>query len=85
MATAYEEDVVIAFRQRFEEELRRSQQAGFTPEPVIVDGDSLEANLLRLAGSHAELQREVALLRTIILRLVSEPVDAGEPDGSAAP
>jgi len=85
MATTYEEDVVIAFRQRFEEELRRTQQAGFTPEPVLVEGDTPEDNLRRLAGSHAELQREVALLRTIILRLVSEPVDAGDSGGTAAP
>jgi hypothetical protein len=28
-----------------------------------------------LAERHAELEHEVALLRTIILRLISEPVD----------
>lgn len=75
MSTAYEEDVVIAFRQALEEELRRSQQADFQPDPVVVVGASLESNFDRLATSHAELQREVALLRTIILKLVSQPVD----------
>ena len=75
--TAHEEDVVIVFRQAVEEELRRAQH-GDPETPVYVEGESVEDNLKRLAHSHAELAHEVALLRTIILRLVSDPLDEAD-------
>ncbi len=72
---AHEEDVVIAFRQAVEEELRKAMH-GDSPQADIFDGGaSTEESLRRLATRHDELQHEVALLRTIVLRLVSEPVD----------
>ena len=75
MAFAHEEDVVIAFRQAVEEEMQKAM-AGEVPHPDIFDGGvSTEEALRRLAARHAELAHEVALLRTILLRLVSEPVD----------
>lgn len=77
MATAHEEDVVIAFRQAVEEELRRAQDGEVGAGPAITPGASTEDNLMSLARSHAALQHEVALLRTIILRLVSQPLDDG--------
>ena len=79
MATAHEEDVVIAFRQAVEEELRRAQDGEAQPELTLVEDASIEENLHRLAHSHDNLQREVALLRTIILKLVSQPLDEGDP------
>lgn len=75
--TAHEEDVVIAFRQAVEEEMRRVQ-TGAPSEPTIRPGDSTEDSLKRLAARHADLEHEVALLRTIILRLVSEPIDESD-------
>lgn len=75
MATMHENDVVIAFRQALEEELHHLQDDAAATEPVFVSGASAEENLQRLAHSHALLQSEVALLRTIILKLISEPVD----------
>lgn len=74
MAIAHEDDVVIAFRQAVEEELRRVEE-GAKAEPVMIEGASPEENLARLAQSHERLQTEVALLRTVILKLVSEPID----------
>lgn len=72
---AHEEDVVIAFRQAVEEELHRAMR-GAAPPVEIFDGDvPVEEALRRLEARHNELQHEVALLRTIVLRLVSEPVD----------
>ena len=75
MALAHEDDVVIAFRQAVEEELRRVEEGAQT-EPVLVEGASIEENMARLAQSHERLQTEVALLRTVILKLVSNPLDA---------
>lgn len=75
MATAHEQDVVIAFRQAVEEELRQVQKGHGSIEPVWLDGGTTDENLARLAESHAKLQHEVALLRTIILKLVSDPVE----------
>jgi hypothetical protein len=74
---ANEEDVVIAFRQALEEELQKAQQGKKKSayEDIFDGGASLEEALRRLSLRHDELQREVALLRTIVLRLVSEPVD----------
>lgn len=75
---AHEEDVVIAFRQAVEEEMRRANH-GTAPFNDIFDGGvSPEVALRRLSDRHNELQHEVALLRTIVLRLVSEPVDNGQ-------
>lgn len=75
MANINEQDVVIAFRQSLEEELRRLQSEDDTTAPIYDANRSAEDNLARLAQSHAHLQSEVALLRTIILKLISEPVD----------
>lgn len=74
MATAHEDDVVHAFRQALEEELRRVQE-GARHEPLLLQGASAQENLERLVQSHERLQSEVALLRTVILKLVSQPVD----------
>ena len=76
MMSAHEEDVVMAFRQAVEEELRKVQ-SGHAPshEDIFSGGASLEEAVRRLAARHAALEHEVALLRTIVLRLVSEPVD----------
>jgi hypothetical protein len=74
MASANEQDVVIAFRQAVEEELRRSQEGG-EPEPVLAPGDDAETSVRKLAARYSNLEHEVALLRTIILKLISEPVD----------
>ena len=77
MAQINEEDVVIAFRQALEEELHRAQK-GDEVHAVYHDGASTEENLQRLVKSHLQLQSEVALLRTVILRLLSQPVDSEE-------
>ncbi len=75
MTTAHEEDVVIAFRQAVEEEMQKTMAGEMTPVDIFAGGASAEEALRRLAARHAELEQEVALLRTILLRLVSEPVD----------
>ncbi len=75
MTSANEQDVVIAFRQAVEEEMRRARENGSTRPDIFAGGASTEESLHRLAQRHAELEHEVALLRTIILRLISEPVD----------
>jgi hypothetical protein len=74
---ANEEDVVIAFRQAVEEELQKAQHSGTKSarDDIFAGGASSEEALRRLSLRHDDLQREVALLRTIVLRLVSEPVD----------
>ena len=74
MSGANEQDVVIAFRQAVEQEMRRAQDGNHRPE-FFAEGASLEQTVRLLAERHAELEQEVALLRTIILRLLSEPVD----------
>lgn len=78
MTPIHEDDVVLAFRQSLEEELRHLQSQESVAEPILIDGAGADENLKRLAASHARLQSEVALLRTIILKLISEPVDATE-------
>jgi hypothetical protein len=78
MATANEDDVVQAFRQAVEEELRRAQDGG-QHEPHFILGAPAEENLQRLAVAHERLQSEVALLRTVILKLVSQPIDFDTP------
>ena len=72
---ANEEDVVIAFRQAVEEELQKAQHGSTGHADIFAGGVSTEEALQRLAAKHDELQHEVALLRTIVLRLVSEPLD----------
>ena len=74
MSIAHEDDVVYAFRQAVEEELRRVQ-GGEQHEPHFIAGAPAEENLQRLAEAHARLETEVALLRTVILKLVSQPLD----------
>lgn len=75
MASAHEEDVVIAFRQAVEEELQKAMAGELPSVDIFANAASPEEALRRLAARHAELEHEVALLRTILLRLVSEPVD----------
>ena len=75
MALAHEDDVVFAFRQTLQEELRRVQDGGDS-EPLFIEGAPADENLRRLVKSHEHLQCEVALLRTVILKLVSQPVDS---------
>ena len=70
-----EQDVVIAFRQAIEDELRRAQADGEPRESLMQEGLSTEETLHRLVARHEELEHEVKLLRTIILKLISEPVD----------
>ncbi len=71
---AHEDDVVLAFRQAVEEEMRK-MQSGKSRPPINTDVMKFEDSLRELASRHQELEHEVALLRTIVLRLVSEPVD----------
>ena len=76
MPSANEEDVVLAFRQAVEEEIRKMQSGhAYKREDIFAGGASLEEALKRLCQRHEELEHEVALLRTIVLRLVSDPVD----------
>ena len=70
-----EQDVVIAFRQAVEEELRRAQENGEPRDSLLQAGLSTEELVRRLVARHEELEHEVKLLRTIILKLISEPVD----------
>lgn len=75
MSGAHEEDVVIAFRQAVEEELRTAQRGTPKARDVMAESSSLEDAVRLLSQRHDDLAHEVALLRTIVLRLVSEPVD----------
>ena len=75
MNSAHEEDVVIAFRQAVEEEMKKMQGGGGRHRDIFEDGAGPEEALRRLFERHQELEHEVALLRTIVLRLVSDPVD----------
>jgi hypothetical protein len=79
MALANEQDVVIAFRQAVEEEMRRAQS---NPRRSIAGRGGHFAGRVGAdaGGAHLELEHEVALLRTIILRLISEPVDEPEDE-----
>lgn len=82
MATAHEEDVVIAFRQAVEEEMQKAMAGELPSVDIFAEGASTEEALRRLAERYVELAHEVALLRTILLRLVSEPVDHLHQHGS---
>ena len=72
---ANEDDVVLAFRQAVEEEIERAQNDGERHTNVFEGGASNEEALRRLVKRHDDLEHEVKLLRTIILKLISEPVD----------
>ena len=74
MASAHEEDVVIAFRQAVEEEMKKMQADGGR-RPIAFTDAPTEDIVRELVARHEELEHEVALLRTIVLRLVSDPVD----------
>ncbi len=78
MTTGHEDDVLYAFRQAVEEELRRISE-GEPDAPLLLEGASLEENLARVVQSHLHLQQEVALLRTVMLKLVSQPIDLDAP------
>ena len=73
--SANEQDVVLAFRQELEEQLRRAQESGVSPGASFKAGEPLADSVHKLIEGHEKLEREVALLRTIILKLISEPVD----------
>lgn len=76
MPVANEDDVVVAFRLAVQEELRKVQTGHARQrEDIFAGGASAEAALRRLLHRHEELEHEVALLRTIVLKLVSDPVD----------
>lgn len=75
MSSAHEEDVVIAFRQAVEEEMKKMQSGDSAGHDIFEGSADAETALHRLSARHSELEREVALLRTIVLRLVSDPVD----------
>lgn len=75
---ANEDDVVFAFRQAVEEEIRRAQDSGAKAADIFAGGASTEDALRRLVARHDDLEHEVKLLRTIILKLISEPVDEQE-------
>ena len=76
MPSVNEEDVVLAFRQAVEEEFRKLHTGDLKKrEDIFAGGANIEESLRRLAKRHEELEHEVALLRTIVLRLVSDPVD----------
>ena len=83
MALANEDDVVIAFRLAVEEEMRKMQSGAGRHEDVFAEGVTSEVALRRLADRQVELEHEVALLRTIVLRLVSEPVDESLGESAA--
>ena len=75
MSSANEQDVVIAFRQAVEEEMRKAQSESRVHDKTFDTDRSVEESLRQLRERHLELEREVALLRTIVLRLISDPVD----------
>lgn len=71
---ANEDDVVLAFRQAVEDEMRRANVES-SHDDLFADGAATEDVLRRLVARHLDLEHEVKLLRTIILKLISEPVD----------
>ena len=81
MKSAHEEDVVLAYRQSVEDDLRRMQSGKVSVQDDILAGDpSPQESLKRLAARHQQLEHEVALLRTIVLRLLSKPLDDEMPE-----
>lgn len=85
MNSAHEEDVVLAFRDAVKEELFKMQKGGTPATDIFSGGASAEESLRRLAHRHDELEHEVALLRTIVLRLLSEPLDESGEASNEAP
>lgn len=75
MKPVYEEDVVLAFRQSVEEQLKQMQEGKISVEEIFAADVSLEESVHRIAKRQQQLEQEIALLRTIILRLISEPLD----------
>lgn len=78
MTTGHEDDVLAALRQAVEEQILAANE-GEDYEPLIRKGASVEENLARVVQSHLHLQQEVALLRTIMLKLVSQPIEFEKP------
>ena len=78
MTTGHEDDVLAALRQAVEEQIRAAND-GADHKPLIQEGASAEENLARVVQSHLHLQQEVALLRTIMLKLVSQPIEFEKP------
>ena len=78
MTTGHEDDVLAALRQTIEEQMRRANQ-GENDEPLLDPKAAVEANLARVVQSHLHLQQEVALLRTVMLKLISQPIDLEAP------
>jgi hypothetical protein len=72
---AQDDDVVVMYRKAIEEELRLIRDGLDRSKEVLCNGASIEEKLQCLAERHTRLEHEVALLRTIVLRLVSKPVD----------
>ena len=78
MTTGHEDDVLAALRQAVEEQILAANE-GENDEPLIQADSSAEENLARVVQSHLHLQQEVALLRTIMLKLVSQPIEFEKP------
>ena len=78
MTTGHEDDVLAALRQAVEEQIRAANE-GENHEPLVIENASTEENLARVVQSHLHLQQEVALLRTIMLKLVSQPIEFEKP------
>ncbi len=80
MTTGHEDDVLFALRQAVEEQILAANE-GENLEPLLLEGVSIEENLARVVQSHLHLQQEVALLRTVMLKLVSQPIEFEKPTG----
>lgn len=78
MTTGHEDDVLAALRQAVTEQILAANE-GEDLEPLILENASLEENLARVVQSHLHLQQEVALLRTVMLKLVSQPIEFEKP------
>src|SRR5688500_14815380 len=86
LAFAKEEDIVTVFRQAIKEEMRRAQNGYIGNRKDALAAGATPGEALRyLAKRQDELDHEVALLRTIVLRLVSEPVDGNDDDNGKVP
>ena len=79
MTTGHEDDVLAALRQAVKEQILAANE-GENLEPLILEGASAEENLARVVQSHLHLQQEVALLRTVMLKLVSQPIEFEKPE-----
>ncbi len=79
---AHEEDVVTMYRQAVKEEMRQIREGRAQCKSTLHEGASPEERLRCLTQRYVELEREVALLRTIVLRLFSEPSNCRDADGA---